>query len=265
MKTNRRPRLHGFVAIVAMAVAGCATDPEPAAETQKIEFKPIPGRKKAPAPEKAQAPAPAPELEPSPAPNPVPEPAAAAPAGVPATPAQPPSSPARAEEAPAQGPAQPSAPSKPRKGKAKAKAPAKLNGVAQAAAQAGVSRCVPLINQVTDFLTAQSQTGAFLFLPPVDADNRIASTSLEIQSQNSLAYASASFAPVGEGCGTLYETVAFWGGPCEAVAQQAFGSLKRAGALRRSILVLDGGPALRIFLMPAADRGCISIKKEVIY
>lgn len=141
----------------------------------------------------------------------------------------------------------------------------KINGLAQAAANGGVVDCLGRIQQVTDFLSAQSKSGAFLFLAPADANRHIASASLEIQTGNVSTYASASFAPSGAGgCGALYETVAYWANRCDEVATRAFSGYSSAGPLSASITMLDGGPTVRVFLMPAGQ-GCLSIKKEMIY
>lgn len=142
---------------------------------------------------------------------------------------------------------------------------APLNSVAQAASKGGVASCAQRINQVTNFLTANSQSGAFLFLSPSDPDKTVASASLEIRSGNTSAYATTSVAPVGsDGCGALYETIAYWDSRCEDVARKAFSTLRSDGVLKRSIAMLNGGPTMRVFLMPA-NRGCISIKKEMVY
>ena len=47
------------------------------------------------------------------------------------------------------------------------------------------------------------------------------------------------------------------------VATQQFAGLKRAGQMKTNITLLDGGPATKVFLMPAGS-GCVSIKKEVV-
>jgi len=140
----------------------------------------------------------------------------------------------------------------------------KLNGLAQTAVNSGVVDCAGRIQQVTEFLTTNSKSGAYLFIAPNDANHHIASASLEIQAKGASSYATASFAPTGGGCGTLYETVSYWANQCEDVAKRAFPSFPPAGKLGDSISMLDGGVYLRIFLMPAGQ-GCLSIKKEMVY
>ncbi|MBI9085360.1 MAG: hypothetical protein JEZ11_17325 [Desulfobacterales bacterium] len=141
-----------------------------------------------------------------------------------------------------------------------------VNVVTQVAVKAGVLSCAGRINQVTNFLIAGSQgTGAALYVPAVDPDRKMVSVSLEIQNENMPpTYASASFAPnQANGCGAIYEAVAYWDIKCEAVAAKQFAGLKRIGAMRKEITMLDGGPELKVFLMPAGS-GCVSIKKEAV-
>jgi hypothetical protein len=162
-------------------------------------------------------------------------------------------------------PAKAGAPARHRVKKTQAPAQPKLNGLAQTAANAGIVDCVGRIQQTTEFLTANSKSGAFLFIAPADANRHIASASLEIQANGVSSYATASFAPGGNnGCGALYETVSYWGNPCEEVAKRAYPNFPPAGKLGDSITMLDGGLYLRLFLMPVAQ-GCLSIKKELVY
>jgi hypothetical protein len=145
--------------------------------------------------------------------------------------------------------------------------PPALNGISQAAAKAGVKSCLPTIEKVGNFVTANTRNRGFVFLPPKDADMQVTSASLEVELPNkSIAYASMSTAPTKDGsCDALYETVTYWDAPCPDVAAKGFPQAKLTGALQQQILVLQGGPQLRIFLMPAGAQGCVAIKKEVIY
>ena len=75
---------------------------------------------------------------------------------------------------------------------------------------------------------------------------------------------SATFAPnQANGCGASYDAIVYWAQACEVVAARQFNGLKKIGTLRKSIAVLDGGVATKVFLMPAS-KGCISIKKEIV-
>jgi hypothetical protein len=136
----------------------------------------------------------------------------------------------------------------------------------QYAKSAGVRKCLGRIDQVVRFLMGNSgNVGGHYFLPSPDPDNMMVSLSMEIpQLGNVPAYASASFAPnQANGCGSIYETVVYWPQNCEIVARQHYSGMNRLGALSNKIIILDGGPTLRIFLMPAGT-GCIVIKKELI-
>jgi len=141
-----------------------------------------------------------------------------------------------------------------------------VSGVTQAAVKGGVLACAGRINQVTNFLTANTQSGgAYLFMPPTNPDRSIFSVSFEISRGDAPpAYASASFAPnQANGCGGMYETVVYWPQACDSVMRGSYGALKRAGVIAGTIAVLDVDAGTRIFLMPAGS-GCVSIKKEVV-
>ena len=143
--------------------------------------------------------------------------------------------------------------------------PSKVGAITQAAVRAGVLSCAGRVEQVSSFLTANSRNGAVLFVPPGQPDQRLFSTSIEIENKDApLAYASVTFAPgMANGCGSVYDTVVYWNTSCDEVAMRNFAGVRRIGALSRGIGVLDAGVASRIFLMPAGV-GCVSIKKEVV-
>lgn len=139
-----------------------------------------------------------------------------------------------------------------------------VNAVTQAAVQKGVLTCAARINQVSGYLGFNAQAGALLMAPPAQADQRLVPLVLETPTPQGSAYVSAAFAPnQANGCGATYDAVVWWPDRCDAVAAKAFGSLKSVGKLKKSITVLDGGPATKVFLMPAGP-GCVSIKKEVV-
>jgi len=138
------------------------------------------------------------------------------------------------------------------------------NAVTQAAVQQGALNCVARINQVSNFLGFSPQAGAVLMMPPSQPDQRLIPLAMEVPTEGGSAYVSATFAPnQANGCGAAYDAVVYWPQKCEAVAAKQFADLKRAGQVKTSIAVLDGGPATKVFLMPAGS-GCVSIKKEVV-
>lgn len=151
-------------------------------------------------------------------------------------------------------------------------APAKPNWgngeqvLTQVTQNAGVRSCKPLADKVNRYLIADSQASGLLFIAPENANGRIFSGTLEIESkQGSTTYASASYAPYGEvGCGVAYDAVTYWKESCAEVSSKVLKDLRPLGPLGSKITMLDGGPAMRMFLMPAGA-GCIQIKKEVLY
>lgn len=140
------------------------------------------------------------------------------------------------------------------------------NLVTQAIIKSGAQDCRGRANQVVNYLAANSQSGAFIFLPQrADGTQRLASASLEIRAARQSGYASATFAPVGAGrCDAVYDAVVYWSENCRDVAAKSFAQFKPAGVVKQNITILDGGPLARVFLMPAGA-GCVSIKKEAVY
>lgn len=142
--------------------------------------------------------------------------------------------------------------------------PIAINAITGVAAKSGVVKCLSRVNQVTNFVTANSESGAYLFVHQGQPDNTFISSSLEVQNGKILTYASASFAPIGDRCGSVYETFTWWPDSCEIVGSKGFAKLKKVGVVQRHIQILEGAGTMRIFLVPAGT-GCISIKKEVIF
>jgi hypothetical protein len=141
------------------------------------------------------------------------------------------------------------------------------NSITQAAIKSGIQTCAGRINQVTNFIGANSQVGAFLFSTPSQPDQRLVSISMELVNKDKgapNAYASASFAPnQANGCGAVYDAVVYWPQKCESVAAKRFGEMQKGRKLQNNITVLEGSTPTRVFLMPAGS-GCVSIKKEVV-
>ena len=89
---------------------------------------------------------------------------------------------------------------------------------------------------------------------------------LEVQGGNQLSYVDTSFAPnpAANECGGMYERVTYYPMSCDAVASSQYPKMKRVNNLRQSIMTLDGGDKLKVYLMPASQN-CVAIKKEVVY
>lgn len=168
------------------------------------------------------------------------------------------------EPAAASGRAAPAAQPVPTPAAAAAAAEPAVNAVTQAAVRQGVLTCAARINQVSRFVGFSAQAGAVLMSPPAQPDERLVPIVLETPTPQGGAYVSATFAPnQANGCGATYDAVAWWPDKCDAVAARSFAGLRNVGKLKKSITALDGGPATKVFLMPAGA-GCVSIKKEVV-
>jgi hypothetical protein len=135
-----------------------------------------------------------------------------------------------------------------------------VSAVTQAAVKMGVLSCVSRINQVATALTANAQSGVYIFPVQTPPDQHIFSTSFElVRPDSSTIYATASFFPNQD---AVYDTVEYVNKSCEEVEKTIFKNLKRVSMLKKNVILLDGG-AVKVFLMPAGS-GCIVIKKEVV-
>ena len=140
------------------------------------------------------------------------------------------------------------------------------SALTRAAVQRGVLQCASRVEQVSRFLGYGPQADALLMAPASPVDQRLFSISMEVAagaSSNTLV--DMSFAPgQANGCGATYQSVSYWSQSCDGLAQSQFASLRRLRPLQKDVLVLDGGPATKVFLMKAGDGGCVSIKKEIV-
>ena len=138
------------------------------------------------------------------------------------------------------------------------------NAVTRTLVGQGVLKCASRVEQVSNFLNFGPATGAMLLPVQQDADNRMAHVIFESPTPEGAAYVSATFAPnQNNGCGATYDAVMYWPKACDAVATQQFDKFKRVGAIKKDIVVLDGGVATKVFLLTAGS-GCVSVKKEVV-
>jgi hypothetical protein len=111
-----------------------------------------------------------------------------------------------------------------------------------------------------------AQAGAHFMPPPQPADQRLFSLQMELPAGAAgNSFVDMSFAPhQANGCGATYQSVSFWPQSCEALAQLQFANVSKGQALQRDVMVLNLGPMTKVFLMPAGNAGCISIKKEIV-
>ncbi len=139
-----------------------------------------------------------------------------------------------------------------------------VNAITRRAVEEGVLSCASRVNQVTNLLGFSASAGADLMPAPAQPDERVLPVAMEVPTEAGAAFVGIVFAPgQANGCGAAYDAVVYWPLKCDAVAARNFAGLKKIGALRKEIAVLDGGPATRVFLMPAGV-GCVSIKSEVV-
>ena len=140
-----------------------------------------------------------------------------------------------------------------------------VHPITQAAEQAGVLTCTSRINQISNFLTTGTRTGAVLSFASNGPDQHTFSASLEIIPPSSPSlYASTSFTPTPSGgCDAVYDTVQFLPQSCSSMISDRFKLTETPGVIKRSISIVNAG-TVKFFLMPAGANGCVVIKKEVV-
>lgn len=137
---------------------------------------------------------------------------------------------------------------------------ASVNPVTQAAVKLGILSGIKRINQVTTFLTTNTQSGVLISPAKSQPDQHVFSTSFEIlPPDNSIIYASASFFPNND---AVYDTVQYVDKTPKELQKTVFKNLQQKSVLKKNIILLDGG-AVKVFLMPAG-KGCVVIKKEIL-
>lgn len=138
--------------------------------------------------------------------------------------------------------------------------------LSQAAQSLGVRTCKPMLDKVNRYLIGDNASWGMLYASPDNPNTRILSSAIAIETlQGSTTYVSASYAPNGDmACGVAYEAVTYWNESCADVSSKVLKDLRPIGTLGNKVAMLDGGPAMRMFLMPAGT-GCVQIKKEIVY
>jgi hypothetical protein len=137
--------------------------------------------------------------------------------------------------------------------------------ISRAAQNAGLQTCKPAIDKVNRYLIGDGISSGVLFSAPENANARIVTSSIVIENKQGLTYATASYSPYGDvACGVSYEAVTYWKESCTELSSKVLRDMPRMDPLGKKIIMLDGGPSMRMFLMPAGT-GCVQIKKEVLH
>lgn len=135
-----------------------------------------------------------------------------------------------------------------------------------AAVRQGVLSCAARVQQLTSFIGFGPQAGAHLMAAPVQPDQRLFAMQIELPAGAAgNSFVDMDFAPnQANGCGASYQAISYWAQGCEVVASTYFAALRKLPALKRDVILLDGGALTKVFLMKAGEQGCISIKKEIV-
>ena len=64
-------------------------------------------------------------------------------------------------------------------------------------------------------------------------------------------------------CSGMYEQMIDWTQPCDIIKSTVFAKFTGEHALLKDVHVSASGPAIKVYLTPAAGGGCVSVKKEL--
>jgi hypothetical protein len=142
-----------------------------------------------------------------------------------------------------------------------------LSAIALAAQQRGIRTCLPAIDKLSKNLGTAFDIGIFLFNQVEQPDTGLVSISMELSpapSGSGSAYVSASFVPVGTACQVMVESTMSWTNRCVTVGV-GYQNYQVVGTLLKEIGILSDGGTQRLFLLPGAHDGCVSIEKSVYF
>lgn len=140
------------------------------------------------------------------------------------------------------------------------------NPMLNAVTQRGIQQCAARVEQLSRAIGMGPQTSGMLIAPAQPVDQRLFSVALlQPVRDNESGFVGIDFAPnQANGCGAAMQAVAYWPQGCEALASGQMAKLKKLPPIRPDVLVLEGGPNTKVFLLKAGASGCVSIKKEVV-
>lgn len=141
------------------------------------------------------------------------------------------------------------------------------NPYVEQAQRGGITQCLSRINQITTFVTNASRHQGIVQLPPRAKINQgMINNAIAVNTGNNTSVVSTYFAPgtAPNECNGAYSAVTYWNASCTLVAKNNFATFPAKDSLMQAVAVLDGGPNVRVMLLPAGS-GCISIKQEIVY
>ena len=141
------------------------------------------------------------------------------------------------------------------------------NPVVNHAVEAGVKKCLPAVKYVSNYLIGDRYVGAFSSWNP-DSPNMQMFTSIIEQDYGSLTtLTNMTVSPVASGqCAAVYNQIAYWQKSCISISKEIFGEYEYMGTVNNNVALLKNGANqnVAIYLLPAGDNGCVSVKKEIL-
>jgi hypothetical protein len=135
------------------------------------------------------------------------------------------------------------------------------NKITQQAKKAGVKRCLPAVEAISNYLIGADPHGVDSFRTPKPNQQPFSAT-IERNASDGVVLSSTTITPTQDGdCVLNYDLIRWYDASCLVVAQERYPKHRYRGVLSKKVILLDG--AARVYLLPAGD-GCLALKKEVI-
>jgi hypothetical protein len=130
------------------------------------------------------------------------------------------------------------------------------------AKQAGIKKCLPAIEKITNFIIEGGNAGAHSFWHNEKPDSRAFTTAIERHFADGVVFTNVNVVPTADGeCYVEYLRISNMNKSCLATAQGLEGA-KYKGELRKDIAILEHR-GVTVYLIPNASQ-CTMVRKEVI-
>lgn len=130
------------------------------------------------------------------------------------------------------------------------------------AKEAGIKKCLPAVQKVSEFLHEGKHHGAHSSWATQSPDKQMFVSTIERTYSDGAQIMSMFVAPVPTGeCATAYERIMYWDKSCLALAKDTFSDFEYKGELNKFVTILSKKSGGSAYLMPAGS-GCVSVRRE---
>jgi hypothetical protein len=134
----------------------------------------------------------------------------------------------------------------------------------QQAQKAGVKKCLPAVQKVSEFLLEGGNHGAHGTWNIARPDKQVYASMIERTFSDASQIFSLVVTPTVSGeCPTVYERIAYFQESCIATAKNTLSNFEYKGELNKRVTIMSSKSGGDAYLMPIAS-GCLLVRREVI-